>query len=170
MSQTLEERISRELDELYQGALFLSAGRKRRAEDLTVEAVGCATVEELPASADFPRYLGACLVRAFLARGGAAAVEPPPDADDLTHLPDALAASLASIGPGELYNASAKVPPRARATIWLVLLKRWSHADAAGALGVERQELRDLLRYRRVLWRELAASAPGSGGAAGVGS
>ena len=50
-----------------------------------------------------------------------------------------------------LHRAAGSVPHAARAALWLVLLRRWSYDDACSVMGVGREDLADLLRYRHTL-------------------
>ncbi|MEQ9400347.1 MAG: hypothetical protein RJQ04_14390 [Longimicrobiales bacterium] len=43
----------------------------------------------------------------------------------------------------------------ARVALWLVAVERWSYADAAAVLGVERDVLRGLLSEQRAFMRDL---------------
>ena len=63
-----------------------------------------------------------------------------------------------AIGSQQLFEAAAKLPAWPRAAVWLVLLRRWSYRDAASAMGVDRDAIPGLLRYRDVLVEELIAS------------
>lgn len=44
---------------------------------------------------------------------------------------------------------------RARVALWLVAVERWTYADAAAVLDVERDELRALLSEQRAFMRDL---------------
>lgn len=160
MSRTFEELAGQELDALYQGALFLSGGNERGAEGLLVDAVALA-FQEHAHSVDpdhVQRWLEVRLVRAFLRQ-----LTPGP-----TQLPAGAARRL-ELAPGtfdslqarQLFEAAATLPAWPRAALWLVLLRRWSYGDAAEAIGVSKDALVELLRYRDVLIREMMSSARG---------
>jgi DNA-directed RNA polymerase specialized sigma24 family protein len=154
MARTFEELAGSELDALYQGALFLSGGDRSGAERLLVEAVTLAFRERVADTeiVDARRWLEARLARAFLR-----AVQEGPKtlpADTVRRI------SLDSdtfdlLDADALYDAAASLPPGPRVALWLVLLRRWSYADAARILGVDEEELRVLLGYRDVLLREM---------------
>ena len=55
------------------------------------------------------------------------------------------------IDPEALFGAAAKMPPLARAALWLVVFRRWSYDQASRVLGTDVDGLKGLLRYRQVL-------------------
>ena len=55
------------------------------------------------------------------------------------------------IDPEALFGAAAKMPPLARAAIWLVVFRRWSYGEVSSVLGTDVEGLKDLLQYRQVL-------------------
>ena len=61
--------------------------------------------------------------------------------------------------------AAAAVPWPARAALWLVLLRRWSYADAAGLMEVDREMLKTLLRYRDTLMGAILGGGKSRSGA-----
>ena len=144
MSRTFEERASAGLDALYQGALFLSGGHPDEAEELLVAAVSRAFRErQAGAGAEpFERHLEGTLAVVALQAGGRS-----------------VTGAHAREGVHPLHAAAATMPMRARAALWLVLLRRWSYADAALEIGVERDRLRDLLAWRERLARALEPTA-----------
>ncbi len=151
MSKTFEEMASRELDSLYQGALFLSGGDVRFAERLLVDTMtnsfrehGRGAVEESIAI-----WMEAQLVRQFL---NAADAGPRPLRRGVE---TALSDAFEGLEADTLFTAAASLPFWPRAAVWLVLLRRWSYADAGDALDVDRDVLDDLLRYRDVLMTEV---------------
>ena len=164
MAHTFEELATGELDGLYQGALFLTAGDERRAESLLVEALG-RSFRAFSASdslEDIRRWLEGKLVATYIARniGRARGTEPAPWPGD--RVDPRVFDQLDAQG---LHAAAAAVPWAARAALWLVLLRRWPYDDASLAMGVERQDLKDLLRHRHTL---MGAILGGKGGRPGT--
>ncbi|MDA0328144.1 MAG: hypothetical protein O2958_03955 [Gemmatimonadetes bacterium] len=159
MSRTFEELAGTELDALYQGALFLAGGNPRGAEELLVNAVTLAFKEhERDAGPnEIRRWLEARLVRSFLRHLREGPLVLPEDTARRVALDPV---TFESLGSTELFAAAAVLPPRPRAALWLVLLRRWSYADAASILEVDVADLEKLLGYRDVLMREIM-SAPG---------
>ncbi len=154
MPEAYEDRVGRELDDLFQGALFLTAGDGADAERLLVETVANAFGEWTPEGSDSARWLEGRLARRFF--GGTLA--PAPIAVDLADI-----GPVPSLDSTDFFRAAGSVPAWARAGLWLVLLKRWSYADASVALGVRAEVLRRMLDYRHVLVREMLRSGPGTG-------
>lgn len=151
MSKTFEEMASRELDSLYQGALFLSGGDARFAERLLVDTMtnsfrehGKGLVEDSIAT-----WMEAQLVRQFLN-----GVDAGPRLLRRASEP-AVAGAFEGLEADTLFAAATSLPFWPRAAVWLVLLRRWSYADACDALDVDRDILDDLLRYRDVLMTEV---------------
>ena len=163
MARTFEEIAGGELDALYQGALFLSGGNTLGAEQLLVDAVTLAFTEhasEVDPDA-IQRRLEVRLVRSYLRH----LREGP------TQLPPTTAARVAmdpgtfdGLGSHDLHTAAAKIPAWPRAALWLVLLRRWSYAEAAAAMGVDDSTLEGLLAYRDVLLHEIIGGARGHAG------
>ena len=151
MSRTFEEMASRELDSLYQGALFLSGGEPRVAERLLVDTMTSSFREHARGSAgdSIQPWLEARLVQQFLGGvdQGPAPLRRPGDRS--------LHVAFEELGADTLFAAAASLPFWPRAAVWLVLLRRWSYADACDALNVDRDVLDDLLRYRDVLMTEV---------------
>lgn len=148
MARTFEELTGEGLDTLYQGALFLTGGHHEDAEHLLVDALTLAYRQSR--GADDPvavRWLEARLVRAFLAEA------PRPDAvtPQVTGVAGLDPSILEEIGPEAMFLAAGTLPPMSRAALWLVLVQRWSYVDAAEALDITTERLRDLLRYRDAL-------------------
>ena len=160
MSKTFEEMASRELDSLYQGALFLSGGDARFAERLLVDTMtnsfrehGKGLVEDSIAT-----WMEAQLVRHFLD-----GVDAGPRLLRNTS-ETAVGGAFEGLEADTLFASAASLPFWPRAAVWLVLLRRWSYADACDALDVDRDVLDDLLRYRDVLMTEvLRGSRPNNG-------
>jgi DNA-directed RNA polymerase specialized sigma24 family protein len=148
MARTFEELTGEGLDTLYQGALFLTGGHRDDAEHLLVDALTLAY--RLSRGAEDPvavRWLEARLARAFFA--GASGPHPRMPAAIGAAAPDP--SVLEGIGPEAMFLAAGTLPPRPRAALWLVLVQRWPYADAAEALGVTTERLRELLQYRDAL-------------------
>ena len=151
MSKTFEEMASRELDSLYQGALFLSGGDVRFAERLLVDTMtnsfrerGMDLVED-----SIARWMEVQLVRQFL-NGSDAGPRPLRGESE-----PSLGAAFEGLEADTLFAAAAILPFWPRAAVWLVLLRRWSYTDACDALDVDRDVLDDLLRYRDTLMTEV---------------
>ena len=148
MSRTFEEMASRELDSLYQGALFLSGGEPWMAEKLLVESMTSSFREHgkvMPEGA-VEHWLEGQLAKQFLL---GVELGPSQEADTL-------------------YAAAAALPPWPRAAVWLVLLRRWSYAEACVALAVDLDVLEDLLRYRDQLMTEILRASPRGNGTDGA--
>lgn len=160
MTRTFEELAGSEMDALYQGALFLSGGDPHRAEELVVDAVVLAFQEHAAEvdSEQTRRWLEARLVRAHLRRSTAAHDAAAPGPVDRRGIDPE---SFDALGPDELFAAARTLPPGPRAALWLVLLRRWSHRDAARAMEIDDDVLERFLGYRDELMRELI----GRGGA-----
>ena len=157
MARTFEEVAGGELDALYQGALFLSGGNADGAERLLVESISLAFRDQPDARdhAGTQRWLEARLVRSFLRTAE----------DGPQHLPEKTARRVAldprtfdSLGSDELFSSAATLPARPRAALWLVLLRRWSYADAASVMEVDEASMEGLLGYRDALLREMLSS------------
>ena len=164
MARTFEEVAGRELDSLYQGALFLSGGRPWVAEKMLVDAMTTSFREQ---GKDMPdgaveRWLEGRLVQQFLI-----GVELGP-------LPVRAVGEGSVRGPFDgleaetLFAAAGALPPWARAAVWLVLLRRWTYAEACEALAVNLEVLEDLLRYRHQLMTEILRSSPRGNGTDGA--
>ena len=156
MARTFEEIAGSELDALYQGALFLAGGSAKGAERLIVEAVTLAFDEHVPDSTvpEARRWLEARLVRAFFRNVQSGPNQLHPDTARRTRLhPDV----FDSLDAEALHKAAALLPARPRAALWLVLLRRWSYAEAAGLIGVDESDVPVLLSYRDILVQELLA-------------
>ncbi len=155
MLETLEEFAGRHIDGLYHGALFLNGGEAPPAEDLVLWTLTGAFQEfrKVGEGRASERWIEQKLVEVFLARRATG--------DDLWTDWGALSADTPvsqepSSGPLEidadaLFGAAAKIPPLARAAIWLVVFRRWPYGDASQALETDMDGLKDLLRYRQVL-------------------
>ena len=155
MGETLEEFTGRHIDGLYHGALFLNGGEEPPAEDLVLWTLTGAFQEfrQIQDGSATERWIERKLVEVFLARTVVGDYEST-DADGFSV--DAPASSGPSSGaveidPEALFGAAAKMPPLARAAIWLVLFRRWSYGEASSVLGTDVEGLKDLLRYRQVL-------------------
>ena len=154
VSQTFEELVGRELDGLYQGALFLCAGDRRGAEELLVDTLTAAFAEHAAAGelGDAEGWLDARLTRSYLSRAGQGV---PSRRRRAAARPAPVPSAFDDMGAAELFTAAGALPPEPRAALWLVLFKRWSYDAAAQALTVDRDSLVELLRYRDALAGEL---------------
>ncbi len=158
MWETFEERVGKELDTLYQGALFLTAGDEQHAEQLLLETVAGAFHVEAHEPGPSARWFEARLAGRFL--GSTLAPEPAPrELADIVPVP--------ALHADDLFEAAGAVPSWSRAALWLVLLRQWSYADASDALGVPIDALRRMLDYRHVLVRQMLRSDRRPGGANG---
>ena len=150
MSRTYEERVGQELDALYLGALFLTAGSEQDAEWLLMDTVAAAYHEREQGESD-ARWFEARLAQRFLG----STVDPAPAQTQLADIEP-----IGALGPSDLLRAAAAVPSWARAALWLVLLREWTYGDACSALGVSMETLRRMLDYRHVIVREMLRSDP----------
>ncbi len=155
MRETLEEFSGRHIDGLYHGALFLNGGEELSAEDLVLWTLTGAFQEfrQLEEGSATERWIERKLVEVFLAR-------TVPGDDESTDGVGSSADGAVTRGPSSgameidpeaLFGAAAKMPPLARAAIWLVVVRRWSYGEASSVLGTDVEGLKDLLRYRQVL-------------------
>lgn len=160
MARTFEEIATPELDALYQGAMFLSGGEAAGAEYLVVEAVTLAFKEHATDDRveDVQRWFEARLARSFLRAVHEGATEAPPPA---VVIQGVAPTAFMDLGSQDLFLAAATIPAHPRAALWLVLLRRWSYADAARVIGVDESDMPDLLAWRDALMRELVS--PGAG-------
>jgi hypothetical protein len=142
MTRTIEDQVSLELDTLWQAALFLAGGEPRGAQSLLVDTVEAASDYHVGAAAmdGADDAVERFMVRRFfdrtpwLPRGGARR--------PVRCFPDDVEALLRSAG---------SLPPRSRAALWLVVIRRKPYRDGAEILGVDREELRRLLEHRDAL-------------------
>ena len=155
MRETLEEFSGRHIDGLYHGALFLNGGEEPPAEDLVLWALTGAFQEfrQLEEGSATERWIEQKLVEVFLARTAPGDGEStdgvgPSEDGAARHGPSS---GAMEIDPEALFGAAAKMPPLARAAIWLVVFRRWSYGEASSVLGTDVEGLKDLLRYRQVL-------------------
>ena len=155
MRETLEEFAGRHIDGLYHGALFLNGGEEPPAEDLVLWTLTGALQEfrQIETGIASERWIERKLVEVFLARsvsgddgstnGDGFSVDTPAS--------DGPSSGAVAIDPEALFGAAAKMPPLARAAIWLVVFRRWPYGEVASVLGRDVDRLKDLLRYRQVL-------------------
>jgi len=155
MRETLEEFSGRHIDSLYHGALFLNGGEEPPAEDLVLWTLTGAFQEfrQLEEGSATERWIEQKLVEVFLARTAPGDDESTdgvgPSVDGAPrHGPSS---GAMEIDPEALFEAAAKMPPLARAAIWLVVFRRWPYGEASSVLGMDVEGLKDLLRYRQVL-------------------
>lgn len=154
MGRTFEELATTEVDALYQGALFLCGGDPGAAEKLVVETVTLAFRDYAgeAETADVQRWFEERLVRSFLRTAredGSGGSAPNPATTGIS--PSAFDA----LAPEALFAAAGRLPDRPRATLWLVLLKRWSYDDAAEVLGTGPKEIARHLAWRDALMHAL---------------
>ncbi len=151
MPHTFEELATRELDGLYQGALFLSGGREGDAESLLVSALARSfhLYGTVDAEDDLGRWLEGKLVATHMTRAPDQEAIRPSDPGSRPGSFDARV--FEELDARGLNRAAGSVPHAARAALWLVLLRRWSYDDAAGVMKVDRETLADLLRFRHTL-------------------
>lgn len=165
MSHTFEELAGKEVDGLFQGALFLQAGDEAAAEDLLLWTLTKAfhVFRETGGGENPDQWLEGRLVYEFLG------LLPKSDA-----AAQALAAELespaqhvGSVDPGALHEAAGRVPARARAALWLVVLRRWTYGEASAALHTNTEDLKDLLRFRHTLMAAVLRPRNGRNGTDG---
>jgi DNA-directed RNA polymerase specialized sigma24 family protein len=169
MARTLEELASDSIDGLYQGALFLSGGHEGDAEALLMDTMTLAFHEcagGAPTRQAVEHWLEARLVRSYLAHA-------PTHVEgyvtgDAGRQGVAKGSGLRELGPAQLFTAAGALPPWPRAALWLVLLRRWGYGEAARVLGIEVDRLRNLLRYRDALLRQVLRWSGGSDGTTGT--
>ena len=146
MAKALEELVMEELDTLYRGALFLSAGDRGHADRLLHDtAIAAYRAGALDGRLVGPQPLERMMIRCFRERS-ASGVAPLPAAARATR-PAGLDGDLT---PATLFRAAGAVPPEARAVLWLVAIRRWSYEDTATLLRVDHEGLENLLAYRDV--------------------
>ena len=191
--ETYEEKVSKALDVLYDGALLLTA-QVDRAESLVVSVVtGGVGGDHRALDADgFRKWIVARLVRQYIEyvdmtieRSG----DPEPEASELDLPPGAgapgrtgldelianfehLDASSAERLGYHIREQLGELDIDPRAAIWLVSVMCFTYAEAAAALGLRRVELREaLFRGRKELQVRLAIALqqemPGRAGRAG---
>lgn len=169
MHQTLEELAAQHIDGLYRGALFLNAGEKPPAEDLVLWTLTGAFEEfrQIEEGGGVEHWLDGRLVAVFLARGVSDSTDDgSTDAfsggdfstDDVSENSEPPTGSL-EIDREALFRAAARMPPLARAAIWLVLFRRWSYDEASNVLDTGLDGLKDLLLYRHVLLAALVRTS-----------
>ncbi|GMR12286.1 MAG: hypothetical protein BMS9Abin29_0475 [Gemmatimonadota bacterium] len=149
MSHTFEELAGSEVDGLFQGALFLQAGDEAAAEDLLVWTLTKAFhgFRETGGGESPDQWLEGRLVHEFLALLPNSSAAPQVHTADLNRRLQ----RVGSVDPGVLHKAAGQVPARARAALWLVVLRRWTYDEASAALHTNTEELKDLLRFRHTL-------------------
>ena len=145
MRMAFEEIVSREIDALYQGALFLTGGAPQDAEALLAKSVRASfrVYRTAQIDVDAAAWLQGRLVEDFLSGETPVSLVPLPSFSVEAH------AGLAELK--RVYRAAATVPALARAVLWLVLFRRWRHDAVIDQLSLERSEFRDLLGYRHAL-------------------
>ena len=157
MQQTFEEFAGRYIDDLYHGALFLNGGEEPPAEDLVLWTLTGAFQEfrqigDVSAAAE---WIEEKLVKVFLARAASGWTDDGSNevVGSSVNVPSSYEPSSGTvqIDSEALFRAGAKMPPLARAAIWLVVFRRWPYGAASNVLGTDVDGLKDLLRYRQVL-------------------
>jgi len=135
MDRTFEEIVSDSLDELYRGALYLSAGDPRSAEELLADGVRhAARAFRRKRPSDAEMLLEEQLVAAALRM----------EAD----------APSRSDGAGELRGTAAQdglrvfgvLPAGVRSAVWLVVVRRRAYSQVASMLGVDRDRVSGWIR------------------------
>lgn len=150
MNRIVEERVSAEIDTLWQAALFLGGGSKGKAERILEDAIAAAAddyggghrIENVPDG--FERFL----VRRFFQNA------PPlylaPEFSTTDEPLDGVAPDVKA-----LLREAGRIPCRPRAVLWLIMIRRRSYAEGALILGIDEAELRPLLEHREMLMAEL---------------
>lgn len=156
MEQTFEEIVSRELGRLFSAALFMCGGNIARAQNGIVDALGRAASEYPPFLEDVPEWLEERVVLFCLE---SAAQERLPHASTPRGFPGGMTeAALRPVEPERFYAAASRLPPAARAVVWLVMFRRRAYGDVAALLGISRDELLQLLESRDAFLSELLRS------------
>lgn len=143
MPHTLEEIASRELDTLFQCAVFLHAGDRRAAEGLLLRTLS----RSFPLFGARDRSLSASdwletrVVREFMMGFGEESVDPVPHFRDGSDVPTH----------GSIFERASTLPVAARGVLWLVLFRRWSYAQTRRVLELDEAAFDALLSYRPLL-------------------
>jgi len=146
MLWTLEEQISAEFDTLWQAAVFLTGGRESEAEQLVLETVVAACDDH---SGAFEGLSGSDRLERFMLRRF---FEQPLHQGPIPLVVSGTPRILeGDIDVEALLQGAGSVPATSRAALWLVVVRRRSYEDGAGILGIDRDQLRELLQYRDVL-------------------
>lgn len=182
--ETFEDRVSRTLDVLFDGASLLTR-EPRRAEDLVVSVVVDAArrYTGLREQREFRKWIVGRLVKQYLEFAGAADTERleeagPDEAADV-RVPatraaageghDALFARLSFLDRRDpekldriIRESMEELPLVERAAVWLVGALDFSYGEAAAILGVPVRELRGtLFRARRELQARVSVALQG---------
>lgn len=162
VEETFEEKLGSRLDGLYAGALFLAGGDEFAAEGLLVDAVrrGFRVFRRRRPDEGADLWFDGQLVRAFRRSAGNAWGRSDVPAPAEVHPVRTAPGHGRAIDFATIARAAAKIPPLPRGAVWLVVLRRWSYAEAARLLDLDPVELPALLAYRRLL----AVADPGGGG------
>lgn len=154
MSENIRDVAVREIDDLYRLALFLQAGDEEEAERLLLDALSRAVriLRDDRSEEEPRRWLQRRMIRDFLAEAGRAeALRSPvrwPWRGPFSALEIDTTTAPDEVDTAALFRAAGRLPPPARAAIWLVVFARWSYGETAEALGTDLDELRALLSYR----------------------
>lgn len=145
MRMAFEEIVSREIDALYHGALFLTGGAAHEAEAVLSRSVRASfrMYQTAQIDVDAAAWLQGRLVDDFLSEETPVSLVPLPAFS--------LEAHAGSAELKRIYRAAASLPALARAVLWLILFQRWPHEAVMDQLGLDRSGLRDLLKYRHSL-------------------
>ncbi len=154
-----EEVLSRRLSSLFAFALFLAGDREDVAGELLTRAVGRAFEACLRGVEPVAALQVALVAEAVTTRGPSSSADRarPVRVTALDRV------RLGSVSPSRLRQAAARIPPEARAAIWLVVVERRTYADAARLLGTDESTLSSLLAWRDPLIR-FALDDPASRG------
>lgn len=152
MNQTFEELAGQQIDNLYQGALFLKAGEEGSAGDLLLWTLTGAfrAFCDIRKGTDPARWLEGRMVQMFLSSLPAADSSDGGSAESLTPGPPPVTGPV-GVDPQALHKAAGRVPSHARAALWLVVLRRWRYEEASAVMNTGMERLKDLLQYRHML-------------------
>ncbi|HUF68190.1 MAG TPA: hypothetical protein VMM79_06000 [Longimicrobiales bacterium] len=144
-----EDVLSRRLGSMHAFALFMACGHEEYAEEIMTRAVLRALEEHL-----LGEQPDRSLERAILA--DVVTDTPPaalPTGPSATPVQPADRHRLRLVSPACLRRAAERIPARARAAIWLVMVERRSYNETADLLGIDLDAIASLLEWRDVLMR-----------------
>jgi len=143
VARALEELVIEELDTLYRGALFLSAGDRRRADALLHDTATAAyRAGARQGRLVGPQPLERMMIGCFREQSASSGIIPP--TGERTAAPS---------------GWDGRLTPDARAALWLVAIRRWSYGDVAMLLRVDQEGLEGLLAYRDAFMSEALRSS-----------